>query len=162
MIAALWGQLELRARQIMPWCLMSRGKTPAHNSLMLNYVTSSTLGSLIRSFKRKHFLVSAGICGSLVLRLIIVFASGLIQLEYRSLAFERGISVEDIFDLKKNVTYTYWEDPFPVKTSFNYWASQRYGLPLPHGTTLQFAAQTFLTGDDGNSIPQKAQIYAQI
>lgn len=146
----------------MPWCLMSRGEAPAQNSLMLNYITSSMPGSLIRSFKKKHFLVSIGICGSLILRLVIIFASGLLQLEYRSLTFEKDISVEDIFDLKKNVNYPYWQADLNVKTSFDYWASLRYGLPLPHGTTSQFAVQTFVSGDDGNSLPHKAQIDVQV
>lgn len=149
MMATLWGQLELRARQIMPWCLMSRGETTTQNGLMLNYVTSSTLGSLIRSLKRKHFLVSTGIGGSFVLRLMIVFASGLLRLEYRSLVVERPISVEDIIDL----TLEYHEAQETVTTIFNYYAALKYGVPLPHGTTSQFAVQTFVDGDDGKSCP---------
>lgn len=146
MIAALWGQLEQRAKQIMPWCLMSRGEAPAQNSLMLNYVTSSTLGSLFRSLRKKHLLVSIGICGSLILRLIIVFASGLLRLEYRSVVLERTLIVEDIFDLMKNTES--WDTIFPVTNGLKYWAILRYGLPYPHGTTSELAVQSFITGDD--------------
>lgn len=139
MVAALWGQLEQRARQIMPWCLMSRGKTPSQNSLMLNYITSSTPGSLFRSLRRRHFLVSIGICGSLIFRLTIIFAAGLLRLEYRSVASERALNVEDIFDLTKKVNYFSWDINNPVQNVLNYWAIFKYGAPYPHGTTSQFA-----------------------
>lgn len=155
MIAAFWGQLEQRAKQIMPWCLVSHGIGPAQNSLMLNYVTSSTLGSLVRSLRRKHFLVSTAIFGSLILRLTIIFSSGLLRLEFRSLTSERAIGVEDIVDLAKDVSYfvsSYTLDTTaPVTNGLNYWAMFKYGLPHPHGTTSQFAVQSFATGDDGES-----------
>lgn len=152
MVAALWGQLEQRARQIIPWCLMSRQKIPAQNSLMLNYVTSSTLGSLVRSLKRKHFLVSISICGSLIFRLIIIFAAGLLRLEYRSLASGRDFIVKDIFDPTKKASSSPWNAPpttFPVSDGIKYWATLKYGLPYPHGITSQFAVQSFAADDDG-------------
>lgn len=131
----------------MPWCLMSRGGAAAQNSLLLNYVTSSTLVALIRSFQRKHFLVSIGICGSLILRLMIVFASGLLRLEYRSIAFGARLSVEDVFDLTKTVDYVpgLMQD---MEAGLQYWAMLKYGLPYPHGLTSQFAVQSLLTGDN--------------
>lgn len=158
MIATLWGQLELRAKQIMPWCLMRRGATTTENGLMLNYITSSTVGSLVRSLKKKHFLVSIGIGGSLLLRLMIIFASGLFRLEYRSLAVDRSISVVDIFDLSRQ----YHQNGGPMTPIFKYWGALKYGLPLPHGTTSQFAFQTFVTDDDGKSRPHNPQLNAQI
>lgn len=152
MVAALWGQLEQRARQIIPWCLMSRQKIPAQNSLMLNYVTSSTLGSLVRSLKRKHFLVSISICGSLIFRLIIIFTAGLLRLEYRSLASGRDFIAKDIFDPSTKVSSLSWDAPettFPTTNGLNYWATFKYGLPYPHGITSQFAVQSFAADDDG-------------
>lgn len=158
MIATLWGQLELRAKQIMPWCLMSRGETPAQNGLMLNYVTSSTIGSLVRSLKRKHFLVSIGICGSLILRLMIIFASGLLRLEYRTLTVERPIRLEDVFDFNR----IFEEDEGPVTTVFKYWGALKYGVPLPHGTTSQFAVQSFATTNYGKSHPHNSQMNVKV
>lgn len=148
MVAAVWGQLELRARQMMPWCLMSRGEAPAQNSLMLNYITSSMPGSLVLSLKRRHFLVSIGICGSLILRLMIIFASGLLRLEYRSLAYSKDIRVEDVFNLNKNADDYIFDD----LTDLNYWAILSYDLPYPHGVTSQFAIQSFVTDDGGKSL----------
>lgn len=150
-IAALWGQLEQRSRQMMPWCLMRSGEVSGQNSLMLNYITSSTLGSLARSFKRKHFLVTIGICGSLTLRLMIVFASGLVRLEYRSMTHGRDLVIEDIFDLAKHVDYPQTENVLPVTIALNYWALLKYGLTYPHGTTSRFAVQSFASGNDGKS-----------
>lgn len=154
-IAAFWGQLEQRSRQIMPWCLMSRGEAPAENGLMLNYVTSSMPGSLFRSFKKKHFLVSIGICGSLILRLIIIFASGLLRLEYWSLTFGTRLSIEDNIFPSKNVSLTYSDTDLPGGNGLRYWSMLKYGLPYPHGITSEFAVQSFVTGDDGKFRFQK-------
>lgn len=148
MIAAVWGQLELRARQMMPWCLMSRGEAPAQNSFMLNYVTSSMPGALVLSLKRRHFLVSIGICGSLILRLMIIFASGLLRLEYRSLAYGKDLSLEDVFNLNKNADDYMNAD---LSNLFKYWAILRYNLPYPHGVTSHFAVQSLVTDDGGKS-----------
>lgn len=156
MIAAIWGQLEQRAKQIMPWCVMSRGEVSAQKSLMLNYLTSSMPGSLLRSLKRKHFLVTIGIFGSLILRLTIIFASGLLRLEYRSLAFERDLNVEDIIEPRKTINYKPWQELSPVSNVLNYWAVLKYGLPYPHGTTPQFAVQSLATGDEGKSRSKKS------
>lgn len=153
MVAALWGQLEQRAKQIMPWCLMSCREAPTQNSLMLNYVTSSTPGSLVRSLKRKHFLVSVGICGSLTIRLMIIFAAGLLRLEYRTLSLGTRLSVEDVFDITGNLNHSSssWDTTIPVTQGFDYWAILKYGLHHPHGTTSQLAVQSFVNGDDSKS-----------
>lgn len=158
MIATLWAQLEIRARQMMPWYLMSRGETPSQDGLMLNYVTSSTLGSLIWSLKRKHFLVSIGIGGSLILRLMIIFASGLLRLEYRSLTVGRLIIVEDVFDLSQE----YHKAEGPLTTMGQYWDLLKYDRPLPHGTTSQLAVQTFVADDSGKSRSHNCEIDARV
>lgn len=151
MVAALWGQLEHRAKQIMPWCLMSRREAPAQNSLMLNYVTSSTPGSLVRSLKRKHLLVSVGICGSLIIRLMIVFAAGLLRLEYKTLSLGTRLSGKDIFDITRSYSSPSHSDDHDYWTNTDYWTRLKYGLHFPHGTTSQFAVQSFVNDDDSKS-----------
>lgn len=146
MIAALWGQLEQCAKQIMPWSIMSHGKTTTAHGLMVNYSTSSLPGSLFRSLKRRHFLVSVGISGSLVLRLMIIFSSGLLRLEYRSVASMKDLNFQDTIDLTKNVSHSYWDN---VRTALDYWSISKYGLSYPSGVTPQFAVQSFIASDQG-------------
>lgn len=151
MAAALWGQVEHSAKQMMPWSLMSRGETVAKHGLLLNYLTSSMPGSLIRSLRRRHFAVSIGISGSLVLRLLIIFSTGLLSLEYRSVTSSRDFVFQDDFDLSKD--YAALEDDGfrPLSNTVNFWATLNYNLSYPHGATSQYALQSFAPSDDGKS-----------
>lgn len=150
MIAALWGQLEQCAKQIMPWSIMSRGETAADHSLMLNYITSSMPGSLFRSLKRRHFLVSLGISGSLILRLLVIFSSGLFRLEYKYVTSTRELSLQDVISPAK----TFADLNHGVSNNVAYWSLIKYGLPYNHGITPQFAVQSFKTSDDGKCCPE--------
>ncbi|KAB2569610.1 hypothetical protein BFW01_g12268 [Lasiodiplodia theobromae] len=158
MAAALWGQVEHSAKQMMPWSLMSRGETVAKHGLLLNYLTSSMPGSLIRSLRRRHFAVSIGISGSLVLRLLIIFSTGLLSLEYRSVTSSRDFVFQDDFDLSKD--YAALEDDGfrPLSNTVNFWATLNYNLSYPHGATSQYALQSFAPSDDGNYINVTADV----
>lgn len=145
MVAALWGQLEQCTKQIMPWSLMSRGETIADHSLMLNYITSSMPGSLFRSLKRRHFLVSLGISGSLILRLLVIFSSGILRLEYKYVTSTRELSLQDVISPAKDFANL----NYGLTNNIAYWSLIKYGLPYPHGTTPQFAVQSFKSNDDG-------------
>ncbi|KAL1622805.1 hypothetical protein SLS54_004825 [Diplodia seriata] len=163
MAAALWGQVEHSAKQIMPWSLMSRGRTVAEHSLLLNYLTSSMPGSLVRSLRRGHFAVSIGILGSLVVRLLIIFSTGLLSLEYHSVANGKDFVFADSVNLAKSVHYTSessekWR---PLSNSVNFWAILNYNLSYPHGATSQYALQSFASSDYGNyiNVTADAQVF---
>ncbi|GME31222.1 uncharacterized protein LTHEOB_12502 [Neofusicoccum parvum] len=149
-LAALWGRVEYRSKQIMPWSLMARGRTSMEHGLLLNYMTSTTLGSLYRSVKRRHFLVSIGICGSLILRLLIIFSTGLLSLEYRPMVYDKEFFALDTLDLAKEVEYIEWlTDEFrPLSNGINFWAILNYNLSHPHGTTSEYAVQSFVPYDN--------------
>lgn len=152
MIATVWNQLEQCAKQIMPWSIMLGNKTSAEHSLMLNYMTSSMLGSLIRSLKRRHFLVTLSISGSLILRLSIIFSTGLLRLQYRPVTFTGSLHSQDTIDLTKTVTYVDRQDgnvSAPISCGNGYWYIHKYGLSYPNGATQQFAVQSFTASDDG-------------
>ncbi|GME51181.1 uncharacterized protein LTHEOB_12502 [Neofusicoccum parvum] len=149
--AALWGQVEYRSKQIMPWSLMARGPTSMEHGLLLNYMTSTTLGSLYRSVRRRHFLVSIGISGSLILRLLIIFSTGLLSLEYRPMVYDKEFLTLDTLDLAKEVEYIEWlTDEFrPLSNGINFWAILNYNLSHPHGTTSEYAVQSFVPYENG-------------
>ncbi|EOD51312.1 hypothetical protein UCRNP2_1955 [Neofusicoccum parvum UCRNP2] len=150
-LAALWGRVEYRSKQIIPWSLMARGPTSMEHGLLLNYMTSTTLWSLYRSVKRRHFLVSIGISGSLILRLLIIFSTGLLSLEYRPMVYDKEFLTLDTLDLAKEVEYIEWlTDEFrPLSNGINFWAILNYNLSHPHGTTSEYAVQSFVPYDNG-------------
>lgn len=147
--AALWDQVEYRMRQLMPWLLMSQGETPAEDTLLLNYLTSSTLGSFFRSIRRRHFPVSIGISGSLLLRLLIIFSTGLFSLENRSIVYNKEFITLDNLDLGSCSMHENTRDPQPVSSCEYLWGARAHNLPLPHGSTSEFAVQTFQPPESG-------------
>ncbi|KKY23988.1 hypothetical protein UCDDS831_g02643 [Diplodia seriata] len=120
-------------------------------------------GSLVRSLRRGHFAVSIGILGSLVVRLLIIFSTGLLSLEYHSVANGKDFVFADSVNLAKSVHYTSessekWR---PLSNSVNFWAILNYNLSYPHGATSQYALQSFASSDDGNyiNVTADAQVF---
>ncbi|OJD37604.1 uncharacterized protein BKCO1_6000201 [Diplodia corticola] len=160
MAAALWGQVEHSAKGIMPWTLMSRGPTVAEHGLLLNYLTSSMAGSMVRSLRRGHFAVSIGILGSLVVRLLIIFSTGLLSLEYRSVTNAKDFVFQDSPNFAKVVDYTSFssEQFRPLSNGVNFWAILDYNLSYPHGATSKYALQSFAPSDGGDYINVTADV----
>ncbi|KAJ5621127.1 hypothetical protein N7510_005111 [Penicillium lagena] len=79
-LAAGWTQVEYRAVQLMPWVLMSQGPTLASESISLDYLSNWNVQSFFKSFKKKHYLVSICIAGSLLLNAVTVFSTALFEL----------------------------------------------------------------------------------
>ncbi|KAK0625700.1 hypothetical protein DIS24_g10987, partial [Lasiodiplodia hormozganensis] len=80
-VAALWGQVEHRTKQMMPWEILRKGPSPAADTLLLDYVEPARLTSLWVSLKKAHWPVSIAIVGTLLLQLLTVVSTGLFQLQ---------------------------------------------------------------------------------
>lgn len=148
-LAAFWAQVEYRTKQLMPWALMSLGKPSTKHPLLLNYLMSTNPESLLRSIKRRHFPVSIGISGSLLLRLLIIFSTGLLSLEYRPITHDKEIIVLDSLDLGKQVEPVIGTPQQPVDTALYFWGTRAHDLPLPRGVTSEFAVQSFKLSEGG-------------
>src|SRR6266513_1534694 len=81
LLAALWGQVEFRAKQLMPWKIMSTGPAPAKDTLFLDYISPWNVVALGSSLRAFHFPVVLAIGGSLLIKLLIVVSTGLFMLQ---------------------------------------------------------------------------------
>jgi hypothetical protein len=79
-VAAFWSRLEYQARQSAPWSAMIKGSSKASNSVLLDYVSPWMPTALLAAIKNNHYVVSFGIVGSLIFKLIIIFSAGLMSL----------------------------------------------------------------------------------
>ncbi|CCF41405.1 hypothetical protein CH063_00395 [Colletotrichum higginsianum] len=138
LFVALWGQLEHRTKHLMPWMAMSNGPVDAPQGLLLDYITPMTISSLFKSAKRKHFLVTLGILGSLALRALVVVSTGLLSVEQQTMAADATITVLDQFNLSRNLRI------FAVDAGVTIWGVHHKGVAYPPGTTEKVAAQSFL------------------
>ncbi|GJC94890.1 hypothetical protein ColKHC_03716 [Colletotrichum higginsianum] len=122
----------------MPWMAMSNGPVDAPQGLLIDYITPMTISSLFKSAKRKHFLVTLGILGSLALRALVVVSTGLLSVEQQTMAADATITVLDQFNLSRNLRI------FAVDAGVTIWGVHHKGVAYPPGTTEKVAAQSFL------------------
>lgn len=151
-IASFWGQIEYRARQLTPWYLMTSALTEHHSCVLLNYLTSDTTSALFRSIKSRHFFVSFGICGSLLMRLLIIFSTALLSLEYKTITLQKDFSITEVFDLAstKDKGYQYYFMAPNVTGGVQFWAISHYNLSRPYEITSGSVVQSFMPSDNGN------------
>lgn len=76
-IAAFWTQVEFRTMQMMPWNVMSKGQAPAEDSVLLDYVSMWNVVAMFTAAKRKHWVVSVAVLGTLLVKVLIVLSTGL-------------------------------------------------------------------------------------
>lgn len=122
---------------------MSNGPVDAPQGLLLDYITPITISSLFKSAKRKHFLVTLGILGSLALRALVVVSTGLLSVEQQTMAADATITVLDQFNLSRNLRI------FAVDAGVTIWGVHHKGVAYPPGTTEKVAAQSFLVSGYG-------------
>ncbi|KIW14337.1 hypothetical protein PV08_07119 [Exophiala spinifera] len=76
-IAAFWTQVEFRTMQMMPWIIMAKGHASAHESVLLDYVSMWNVAAMFTAAKRKHWVVSIVVLGTLLVKVLIVLSTGL-------------------------------------------------------------------------------------
>lgn len=80
-LAALWGQVEYRTKQAMPWKVLQQQPTPASKTLLLDYITPSLLEGFVNSLRSSHWPVAIAISNSLLIKLLTVASTGLLVLQ---------------------------------------------------------------------------------
>ncbi|KAK7512389.1 uncharacterized protein IWZ02DRAFT_508759 [Phyllosticta citriasiana] len=80
-VAALWGQVEHRTKQAMPWVLLHKETTISSDTLLLDYITVSETEAFIKSLRHAHWPVVITIVGSLLIKLLTVASTGLLVLQ---------------------------------------------------------------------------------
>jgi len=81
----------------MPWVLMRQGPTSPSESIFLDYISQWNIISLYQSLKKKHFLVSLCISGSLLLHGVTVFSTGLFELQSVPISHQTSLAVPNKF-----------------------------------------------------------------
>jgi len=146
-IAAFWGQVEYRIKQLMPWQIMSRGPASAENSVLLDYVSPWNVLALFKSLKNRHLLVSLVITASLLLKVAIIASTGLFMLQEVRITHESmPLGITDRFDSKAFSTSL--DDS---RSALTLMGVKRLGLQMPLGTTETLAVQSFMTSDPAQS-----------
>jgi hypothetical protein len=79
-IAAGWRQVDFHCRNLAPWSRLRDGSASARGSLLLDYISPVLLKALAIAGKNREWAVLASGVGLLLLRIVIVFSTGLLVL----------------------------------------------------------------------------------
>ncbi|KAK7534284.1 uncharacterized protein J3D65DRAFT_679225 [Phyllosticta citribraziliensis] len=79
--AALWGQVEHRTKQAIPWVLLQKKPTSSSDTLLIDYITVSETEAFFKSLRHAHWPVVITIIGSLLIKLLTVASTGLLVLQ---------------------------------------------------------------------------------
>ncbi|KAE8374693.1 hypothetical protein BDV26DRAFT_295753 [Aspergillus bertholletiae] len=138
-VAGIWGQVEYRTKQLMPWRLMGQTPRPASQSLLLDYVSDWNVITLFRALKHCHWVVAIAVLGTLLLKLLTVASTGLFMLQnvrvsdvHTKLIAEATLSGADYdsANVDSNAALTVVGNKF-------------LNLPYPIGTTDKYAFAPF-------------------
>ncbi|KAK5326332.1 hypothetical protein LTR70_002099 [Exophiala xenobiotica] len=137
LISALWGQVEYRTLQLLPWRLMSYGYVSASDSVLLDYVSMWNVLALLKSLRRRHFMVSIAVMVSLIIKIITAFSTGLFTATHAMNDYRTSFKVNEFSDIGFDQTKV------DARAYMKSWGVHDQNLKDPVGTSGQYAFQTF-------------------
>jgi hypothetical protein len=137
-MGAFWAQVQYRALEIMPWLLMSSGFASASESVSLDYISPWSIKSLIKTTRKKHFLATLAINGTLLIKLGTVFATGLFSTSSAKIATTTTFTKVTTFN------NSYVSDPgqirnFDVMPLLSTYVNNQFNTSPPLGSNLNHA-----------------------
>ncbi|KAF2146947.1 uncharacterized protein K452DRAFT_304848 [Aplosporella prunicola CBS 121167] len=150
-LAAFWGQVEHRVKQLIPWKLMFRKPRSVDRSLLLDFISPLSITSFIFSLKSPDLTpVAVTVGGGFMLKLVTILSTGLFILRYTALERPADIVLSDQFGGPNASHFDY--NAVNHQALARLYAIHNLSLPYPPRTTLQHAYQRFNT----SSLPQSA------
>ena len=102
-VASFWSRVEFQAKQSAPWHSLQLGPQIAEKSVLLDYISPMQPVAIWRPLRNKHFVVAAGVTTSMLLRLLIVFSTGLFSLQQVHVQkVDVPIQIHSNFDAEKS------------------------------------------------------------
>ncbi|KAJ5214969.1 hypothetical protein N7468_010648 [Penicillium chermesinum] len=81
-VAAVWSRVEFQTKQNAPWQgMLSKPQMEASKSVLLDYVSMLQPVTIVKALQNRHYFVAASVSSSLILRLLIIFSTGLFSLQ---------------------------------------------------------------------------------
>lgn len=144
LVIAAWSQVEFWTKALTPWQEMRQRPCRAEISLLLDYISTNQLVAIWNALKNKHWAVLSASCGTLLLRLITIFSTGLLVLQPSEMTNQQ-VPMTSVTRFNahqpRNVSTDYFsgEPDYSAAPGVTYAGVLRYGLPYPEGTTATAA-----------------------
>lgn len=138
-VASAWGQVDFYCRTLTPWSHLRRGCVLAEQSLLLDYVSPILPKVLIAAAAKHDWAVVASSVGILLLRLVVVFSTGLLVLNPTDVSISLpGAVVNSTFSAAD-----YGGVPTAIDTELmRYFEIRQQGLNYQYGASAMVAYDT--------------------
>ena len=143
-VVALWRQVENYCKMLTPWKELRAGAS-AKKTVLLDYASPILPSCLRASVGNRHWAVLSTILGSLLLRIAIVFSTGLIVLTPTTMTKQNLNVTRDSMFSAANIGASVVEGGpthFATSTILTYYAILAEGLEYPYGTADGVAYDT--------------------
>lgn len=141
LVAVLWARVEYQTKRIVPWQRLREGPATAEQSVLVDYISEMQPVSLFRAIKRKDYLPAAAVTCSMLLRLLIVFSTGLFTLTEVPVVFQ-DVPIQLLDSLNTN-RFQYDNKSYDAYDAVNAFLFQN--LTWPDGTNKNLAFQRIST-----------------
>jgi hypothetical protein len=132
-----WRQVDFNCQILAPWKHAIEGPTTLEKSLFLDYISLIAPVRLWRAFRNHDWAVFASTLGVLLLRIVIVFSTGLLVLTPTTMSDDNTSLKTSSKIVAKSVPEFQTDDPL-----MEYYGILSHKLDYPYGTTESVAFQT--------------------
>ncbi|KAF2141563.1 uncharacterized protein K452DRAFT_333269 [Aplosporella prunicola CBS 121167] len=142
-VAAFWGQVEYRTKQLTPWKLITQSPQPVGRSLLLDFISPLGITTFIDSLTSLDLLpVSVAVGGGFALKLITILSTGLFVLQYTAIKLPtENIIATNAFGGSNTTSFD--GDGVDHQAFSRLYGINNFSLPFPSGTTARYAYQNF-------------------
>ncbi|KXG47473.1 Protein of unknown function DUF3433 [Penicillium griseofulvum] len=153
-VASFWSRVEFQAKQSAPWYSLLHGPEQAEKNVLLDYISEMQMISIWRALKNKHFIVASGVASSILLRLLVIFSTGLFSLQQVQVQKSNvPIQMHSNFNIENSTLYGFGLQAYDILNGVLF-----DNLPFPDGSTANFAFQEF----SASALPSDANITVPI
>ena len=142
LVSVAWQQVDFNCRILAPWVHLQSGPTSSKKSLLLDYVSPVLPKTLVAATVAHDWAVVASGTGALLLRIVIVFSTGLLVLTPTPVSTTvNDVTVQSrISGMRYRASST--EPSDSDSGLMQYYGIQERGMNYPYGTTAVVAYDT--------------------
>jgi hypothetical protein len=137
LILSGWKQVDFHCQILTPWKNAIEGPTTAERSLFLDYISPLPHSRLWAAFRNRDWVVFASALGVLLLRIVVVFSTGLLVLTPTIMVDNNASLKTNSKFVAKSIAQIVTDDAL-----MEYYGILSHQLVYPYGTTESVAYET--------------------
>ncbi len=143
LVLTIWRQIDFACRILSPWEKLATGNCAASHALLLDYISPIAPAVIWSACSSGDWDVLATCMGSLLLRLIIIFSTGLLVLSPTFMSDGGSSFIIDTSFSSSTITSSEVDtDAETGSAAMSYYGIWYDGLAYPYGTAGSFAYET--------------------